>query len=182
MFPETLRRRHHHHCRYRKEPLYRKRPVEIGYVRAAEVYEPGAHIKLLMLEGDEIVEVTDGLYLIVGVDCEVYYNAAREAFEKRNDWREDVRVLTPEQLRKVEDAVVGVDTETRPLEGHIKCCTPKGTSLIRARELTRRTKVFSVRGDCFQGKPGDYLAAGADDPRDIYIVQGDIFQKTYERI
>lgn len=54
--------------------------------------------------------------------------------------------------------------------------------MIRARELTRRTKVFSVRGDCFQGKPGDYLAAGTDDPADVYIVQGDIFQRTYERI
>jgi len=165
-----------------REPVYQKQPVEIGYVRAAEVYESGTHLKLLMLEGDEVVEVTEGLYLIVGVDYEVYYNATREKFESRNNWRKEVRTLTPEQLRKVEDAVSGVDVETKPLEGHIRCCTPKGTSLIRARELTRRTKVFSVRGDCFQGRQGDYLVVSEDDPTDMYIVQGDIFKKTYARV
>lgn len=165
-----------------EDPMYQKRPVEIGYVRAAEVYEPGTHLRLLMLEGDEVIEVTEGLYLIVGVDYEVYYNSTKEKFESRNDWSEKVRSLTPEQLRKVEDAVSGVDVETRPLEGHIRSCTPKGTSFIRARELTRRTKVFSVRGDCFQGRPGDYLVVSGEDPMDMYIVRGDIFKKTYDRV
>lgn len=161
------------------ELMYQKKPVEIGYVKATDVYKKGSYIKLLMLEGDEVLEVTDGLYLIVGVDYEVYYNATREDFESRNNWREEPRALTPEQLRKVEDAVSGVDVETRPLKGHIKCCTPKGTSFIRARKLTRRTKVFTLRGDCFQGRPGDYLVSPKDKPEDVYIVQGDIFEKTY---
>lgn len=61
----------------------------------------------------------------------------------------------------------GVDTEARPLEEYVRCCTSKGTSLIRDRKLARRAKVFSVRGDCFHGAPGDYLAAGVSETHDV---------------
>ena len=52
-----------------------------------------------------------------------------------------------------------------------------------ARELTGRVKVFTAwdREKYTLGRPGDYLAVRCDDRHDIYIVERDIFFKTYEK-
>ena len=45
-------------------------------------------------------------------------------------------------------------------------------------------KVFTVRDreKYVLGKPGDFLAVRCDNKHDIYIVERDIFYKTYEEI
>ena len=160
-----------------RDPLYAKLPVQMGYVRAAEVYPVGSRIKIRMLEGDHIREVSEDLYLMVGVDLEVYDNK-EEYFKSHNDWSEEICDLTPEQLRTVEDAVSGVDVDTAPLAGHIRKCTPK-RNLIRARRLEKFATVFTRNGHCFLGREGDYLAAGVERIDDLRIINGDIWTRTY---
>ena len=59
---------------------------------------------------------------------------------------------------------------------------PPGVTHIYARELTERVKVFTAWDEekYMLGKPGDYLAVRCDDKHDIYVVERDIFFKTYE--
>lgn len=159
-------------------PLYRKKPLELGYILPAEIYRPGSRIKLLMPEGDEVKEVDDALVLMVGADFEVYPNT-REYFERHNVWSDELLPLTPEELQRVEDAVSGVDVETVPLAGRIRRRVPV-ESFIRARRLERTTMVVTLNGECLRGAPGDYLAAGLDSPADLYIIKSSLLDRTYE--
>ena len=69
------------------------------------------------------------------------------------------------------------------MKDYAKMCITKGGSRIHARQLTRRTKVFVTWSESYlYGKPGDYLAARAENPKDIYIIRQDILAKTYQRV
>lgn len=65
---------------------------------------------------------------------------------------------------------------------HAKVCIANGGGQIYAKELTERVKVFTAWDEekYMLGKPGDYLAVRSDDKHDIYVVERDIFFKTYE--
>ena len=65
---------------------------------------------------------------------------------------------------------------------HAKICIATGGTHIHAKELTNRVKVFTAWDEekYMLGKPGDYLAVRCDDKHDIYVVERDIFFKTYE--
>ena len=61
------------------------------------------------------------------------------------------------------------------------CVTTQRTR-IYARELDRGVKVFTAwdKEKYMLGKPGDYLAVRCDDLHDIYVVERDIFGKSYD--
>ncbi|MCI8600516.1 MAG: recombinase RecJ [Oscillospiraceae bacterium] len=161
------------------DPLYRKKPVPVGYIRAADVYPPHTKLKVRMLEGDRLETVSNDLYLMVGVRQEVYVNDKARLLAN-NSLSDAPLPLAAKELRAVEDAVSAVNEEHRPLAGHIFACTPKGAQ-VRARLLTRRTKVFQLgREEYMLGEPGDYLVARENNLSDIYIIRGDVFALTYE--
>lgn len=163
------------------ELLYQKKPVKIGYIRAADVYREGTEVRIRMLEGDREEKVTDDLYFIVGVRNEVYVNDRRK-LEQNNVCLNEPYELSVEALQDVEDAVSAVNVEDEVLAGHIFTCVPK-ESCVHARRLTRRTKVFQEDGKgYFLGEPGDYLAARAEDPSDLYIIKENVFDLTYEKV
>lgn len=164
-----------------KEPLYQKKPLEIGYVRAADVYDVGTRIKIRMLEGDRVETVSEDLYFIIGVKHEVYINTYQKLAEN-NELLEKPYVLSPQEAQDVEDAVNAVQEEDRQLSGHIRTCIPRH-SCIRGYRLERRTKVFHPDGRSYYlGEPGDYLVSRVEDPSDLYIIRRDVFEWTYERI
>ena len=59
-----------------------------------------------------------------------------------------------------------------------------GGTRIKARELRGRVKVFTSwdKEKYMLGKPGDYLAVRSDDAHDIYVVERDIFFKSYDEV
>ena len=67
------------------------------------------------------------------------------------------------------------------LEGLAQACLALGSSLVYARQLTRRTHVFTVwDGQKYiYGRPGDWIAVRQDNPEDVYIIAEDIFARTY---
>lgn len=74
--------------------------------------------------------------------------------------------------------------EVLKLTDYAKICIASGGTHIHARELTGRVKVFTAWDEekYMLGKEGDYLAVRCDDRHDIYVVERDIFFKTYEEI
>ncbi len=163
------------------EPLYQKKPVKIGYIKATDVYKEGTEVKIRMLEGDRNEKVTEDLYFIVGVKHEVYVNSRRK-LEENNICTKEPYEISSEGLQDVEDAVSAVNEEDELLAGHIFTCVPKD-SRIHACRLTRRTKVFQKDWNGYLlGEPGDYLVARAEEPSDIYTIKGDVFALTYEKV
>lgn len=68
----------------------------------------------------------------------------------------------------------------KSLKDYARTCIPKAGSLVHARQLTCRTKVFVPWSDSYLlGVPGDWLVSRAENMGDIYIVKKDIFAKTY---
>lgn len=160
-------------------PLYRKLPVSIGYVRATDLYPAGTKVTVRMLEGDLPVTVEDDTYFMIGVESEVYLNTEAH-FLSHNEPGGKPYEFCGEYAPTVREAVKAVGIESRSLKEYAKTCVPRDNSLIHARTITRRTKVFVTWSDSYLlGNPGDLLAAKADDPKDVYIIRKKIFEKTY---
>ena len=67
------------------------------------------------------------------------------------------------------------------LESHIKGCVAVNEAIVKAKKLTRRVKVFTEwdKNNYLSGSVGDYLAAKADNPKDVYIIKNKLFDKLY---
>lgn len=78
----------------------------------------------------------------------------------------------------VKDAVEEKNISLIP---YAKSCISTGESRIYAMELSHRVKVFTEWDEdkYMLGKKGDYLAVRADDLHDVYVIEREIFGKTY---
>ena len=168
------------------EPVYRKKCLPIGYVKATDMYPEGTSVTVRMLEGDLPFTVKKDTYFIIGIEGEVYKND-EAYFLSHNNPTDEPYEFVGEYAPTVHTAVktdsFGEGTGTRKsLKDYAKTCIPKEGSYVFAKKLTRRTKVFVSWSDNYMlGKPGDYLAARKENPKDVYIINKDIMAKSYER-
>ena len=80
------------------------------------------------------------------------------------------------------EVIIEGEEEHTSIDLLAKKCYTKPLSLIRAKKLTRPTKIFPKGSEeYFFGRSGDYMAVRKDDIEDIYIIRGDIFEMTYEK-
>ena len=128
-----------------------------------------------MIEGDAIKKAGPDLYIRIGVSGETYLN-------KREDLLRNYELLDePYEIEGVYPPVVyhAETHEKKSLEKYAKQCVAKDEAKIWARQLDRRAEVITGWG-MMLGEAGDWLAAKADNPQDIYIIRRGIFEKTYE--
>ena len=163
---------------------YVKKRMPIGYVLAEEVLPAGTPITIRTLEGDVDMTVEPELVIMIGVKGEVYPNK-KSNFEKNYELTGEPYHMADCALKIVYQPMVHnrKDGSVLPLSDYAKVCIANGETHIHARELTGRVKVFTAwdREKYTLGRPGDYLAVRCDDRHDIYIVERDIFFKTYEK-
>lgn len=164
---------------------YAKRKLPYGYVDANKVVADGTPITVRTLEGDMDLIVKDDMILMIGVEGEVFPISHGE-FEKHYqtlDKNYDLQTyaLQMDYVPTIRNRVDGTSCEVTQ---HAKVCIPLIDTHIHARELSGMVKVFTVRDreKYVLGKPGDFLAVRCDNKHDIYIVERDIFYKTYEEI
>lgn len=168
-------------------PLYEKRRLPIGYVRATDLYAVGTRVSVRTLEGDIPFVVKEDTYFMIGIEGEVYKND-EAYFLSHNDPTDEPYEIQGEYAPTIHTAINAIempeeDLRPKELKDYAKTCIPKGGSRVHARQLTRRTKVFVTWSESYMyGKPGDFLAARAENPKDIYIIQKDIMAKSYERV
>jgi phosphoglycolate phosphatase len=114
---------------------------------------------------------------MIGVANEVY-PIQREKFEQKYERLEMDYVSNAEYPPSLIDKIMG---EKKSLLPFIKACKPRAESVIRAKQLSKDTKVFSHwdKENYFLGKVGDYIAAPENDFGDVYIINREIFAKTY---
>ena len=156
---------------------YEKMEVPVGYVKATDLAEAGTKVLIRTLEGDVDVSIEDDLYIILGIDGEIYpCKEARFMSTYRLDDRE--YQFPGDYPPAVVDTLTGDRIEILPFA---KSCIALGGGGIYAKVLDHRVKVFTSwdPDKYYLGLAGDYLAVRTDDLSDVYIIAKDIFQRTY---
>lgn len=161
---------------------YEKRNIPVGYVKADRALPVGTPITIRTLEGDIELTVDEDLYIIIGIKGEVYPNR-REKFERSYRILDQKYQYNPE-LEYVPTIKDRQDGSTLTLTDYAGVCVPTGKVRIYARELDRGVKVFTAwdKGKYMLGRPGDYLAVRCEDLHDVYVVERDIFDKSYDEV
>lgn len=163
--------------------MYQKRNIPVGYVKADRVMPVGTPITIRTLEGDIELTVDEDLYIIIGIKGEVYPNH-REKFEKSYKVLDEKYQLKDgmEYVPTIKDRI---DGNTLTLTDYAGVCVPTGKVKIYAKQLTEKgVKVFTAwdKAKYMLGRPGDYLAVRCDDLHDVYVVERDIFDKSYDEV
>lgn len=163
---------------------YCKKKVTVGYVKADEALPVGTPITIRTLEGDVELTVEESLYIIIGIKGEVYPNT-KEKFE-RSYRRLDEKYCPDEYCTKLEYIPTiknRANGKNLVISELAKTCVTTGEVHIYAKPLEKGIKVFTEwdREKYMLGRPGDFLAVRCDDKHDIYVVEKDIFYKTYEK-
>lgn len=156
---------------------YTKKEVHLGYVRGTDIVADRTQVFIRTLEGDMDVLIDDDIYIMIGIKGEIY-PCSREKFEKSYRTIPDEYVFDGEYEPTIKDSVSG---KTISLIPYAKSCLSTGKSEILAKQLDKRVKVFTAwdKEKYMKGKKGDFLACRADDLHDVYVIEKDIFYKTY---
>ena len=157
---------------------YVKKHIQRGFVDLSKILPQGTPITIRTLEGDVDTKVDEKYYILIGLKGEVY-PILKEKFYKSYHESEDEYDFNGEY-----DPAVHIKNEGRVLNliSHAKACVNYDTSFIYARELDSIVKIFTFWDEesYYLGKPGDFFACRVDDIKDIYIIERDVFFKTYD--
>ena len=158
---------------------YQKKKTRLGVVRTSDFLTEGTPILVRTLEGDmECVSGTD-LYIMIGIDGEVY-PIREEKFFHSYEFTEGKPEYISQQAPVIHNTITG---EAYQLAPYIRTCQARGVYHIYARPLTQSTKVFTQwdRYKYLKGAKGDYIAVREDDLSDVYTIEQSVFMRTYER-
>lgn len=164
---------------------YAKRRLPMAYVKAADILAVGTPVTIRTLEGDLDMTVEDDLYIMIGLKGDVHPNRRKsfeEAYhtlEETQSWKDYMRKT--EYAPVIKDRTSGKDMR---LTDYAHSCIPTGEVHIYARPLEKGVKVFTAwdKERYMLGKPGDYLAVSCDDEQDIYVIERDLFLKSYNEM
>lgn len=159
---------------------YVKKSLVIGYADPADFLEMGTNVMIRSLEGD-VENVINGEYFVmIGIRGEVYpilkskfatsYDVVDENYSCETEYQPTIRNLN--------DGII------YNLTHYAHSCVAKDISQKLAKPLDHRVKIFTEwdQNSYYLGKVGDYIVCRPDDFKDIYIVEKNIFLKSYDRI
>ena len=162
---------------------YTKKKVPWAYVKTTDILQTGEKFYLKSIENQSrvLIEASEDVYIMIGQRGEIYH-INREKFEKTYEASEEYLDIFEQMLSYMPEIQKYEDDEFIALDEIAHLCYPKISGGIYAIPLECRTKVFNPynNGQYFLGQKGDYLAIRKDDLQDIYIIQKDIFQESYE--
>ncbi|MGN0400966.1 MAG: bifunctional oligoribonuclease/PAP phosphatase NrnA [Acetatifactor sp.] len=158
--------------------LYTRRSGVDGYVKTLDFLEPGTECKVRTYEGDVVVKASEDIYLMIGVVGEVY-PIEREKFNLKYTGQEKPFYKEFEYAPTVIDLHTMKRFELLPYANQ---CLRKKEAVIYAKELKVPVKIFSrwKYEKYMYGNAGDYICYSPDDPKDVYTVKKQIFEKTYQ--
>ena len=159
--------------------LYRKLPLTLGYMKITDLMSVGSNINVRTLEGDFDIIVEEDMYIIIGIQGEIY-PIRKEKFERSYTISDAPYAFPGEYAPTIKDMVNGTSISIIPFA---QTCISTGGSEIYAKALDRRVKIFTAWDEekYMLGRSGDYMAVRKDDLHDIYVIQKDIFSKTYSQ-
>ncbi len=157
---------------------YKKKRLPIGYAVPEEFLPIGTPITVRTLEGDIDTYITKNMVIMIGIQGEVYPSTL-EKFSRSYvpcDIPYDLNVPYKPTIKNLIDGTV------LPLDSYVKSCISTGETYIHAKPLEKSVKVFTEWDEekYMLGRVNDYIAVRSDDRHDIYIIENNIFQTTYE--
>lgn len=162
---------------------YRKRRVPWAYIRTTEIVPAGGRIKIKSLENESglVITAKEDTFIMIGCRGEVYdmnfekFSNTYETTDEHLDIFERMLDFLPEVEALDENRFITLDELA-------KICYPIQKAVIKAVQIDNRTKVFKNADstEYFLGRPGDFMAVRMDDYSDIYIIQNEVFTRTYE--
>jgi len=160
--------------------LYKKLPVTVWFAKSADIFTPGTKITVRTMEGDVDTITSEDIYLMIGIKGEAY-PIKKERFEQSYNV---LGLHFTGRLEYVPAILNRLTSERRELADYAIACVPKDEKLVRARPLEKPAKVFTTwdTEKYFSGVKGDWLLATERSYEDCYIIRGDIFEETYEKV
>ena len=162
-------------------PLYTKLQQRLGTVCVKEIFPVGSTVEIRTLEGDVNVTVAEDTYLMIGIEGEIYPISEQKLLNSY-DFTGFKFSREFEYEPVIKDLASG---EIKPVMPYAKTViSPPGTARIYAKPLDRSIKLFTAWDEekYYSGNPGDYIAVREDDPHDIYIIKGRLFDLLYKKI
>lgn len=156
---------------------YVKKRFRQGYVDPTEFLPLGSTVTVRTLEGDIELQI-DGTYnLMIGLKGEVY-PIKKPKFDNSYELIDEPYEIVTEYIPTLH---CHLDGTVFKLSAYAHSCWSHGGSNILARELKGIVKIFTAwdEDNYYLGDPGDFMACREDDHRDIYIIDREIFFKTY---
>ncbi|MBE5869830.1 MAG: recombinase RecJ [Lachnospiraceae bacterium] len=156
---------------------YEKKPQKVGCVELTKVFPLQTMVEIRTLEGDINIRLDADKYLMIGIEGEVY-PITREKLESSYRYVDEPFDKTFEYAPCVRDIFTG---EKKNVMKYARSVISTGQVRIYARVLTEYVKLFTMWDEekYYSGVPGDYIAVREDDPHDIYIISGRLFDQLY---
>ncbi len=159
---------------------YERSSITLGYVEASDSIPAGNMAIIRTLDGDNNVEIKDNTILIIdmtgnvkAISLEKFNNSFKKSRKKFK--------LNIDYSPVIKNADTGKSISLLPIA---KSCESTNDIRIYAKKLTKTTKLFSYWDlDRYMvGQKGDYLCVSQDDLHDMFIVEKNLFKKTYKAV
>ena len=160
--------------------LYEKKPQYLGYVKLTDMFPLNSIVEIRTLEGDINIRLDEDKYLMIGIEGEIYpitkeklessYAPSDKPYDREFEYAPCIMEVYSGEKKNVLD--------------YAKSIVSTGTSHIYAKPLDRYLKLFTAWDEekYYSGVPGDYIAVREDDPHDIYIISGRLFDQLYKEV
>lgn len=152
--------------------LYKKKKKNLHFVKSLNVKEAGEPVVIHTLEGDVTVPAGEEMYIMIGAHEDIY-PIPRNLFESKYE------VIAERNLAEVEEVARRHGIDLEKVEG----CRLIRDSYVYARRMEKDFSVYTkhCNSELF-GNAGDYYTVTYEDPENVYIIQGEIMEETYEKV
>lgn len=159
--------------------IYAKKQVTLGFVKSTDIFPSGTSFAVRALEADFNIEADDNIYIMIDDEGNIY-PIEKEKFGKTYSLTDAIFKIDGEYS----PSIISKSHGERGLLTYAKGCVSNTSSSIYAMKLNKRVKLYTPwdKENYMSGKQGDYLAIRADDLKDMYIISGRRFSKTYEQV
>jgi phosphoglycolate phosphatase len=161
-------------------PIFEKQPQVLGNVKLTDIFPVDTVVDIRTLEGDVTIKVEDDIYMMIGLEGEVYpirkeklersYKLTNEPYERSFEYDPTIKNIATGERRNILKYARGVISS--------------GGVRVYAFMLDRHVKLFTAWDDekYYSGNPGDYIAIREDDHHDLYIIRRRLFPKLYKEV
>lgn len=159
---------------------YVKIPCKRGCAKLTDIFPENTRVSIRTLEGDVDITVNDQLYVMIGIEGEIYPIDARKLKRSYSLANEEYDVNL-EYYPTIKDCASG---EKKQILAYARTIIPRDDhSVIFASRIKKTVKIFTMWDEekYYLGNPGDYIACREDDLHDIYIIKERLFDQLYTR-